>query len=221
MVQTARKPRSHRPAPAREPLTRERIVETALTYCDTHGYSAMTMRSLAAELGVQPMSLYHHVEGREGIIAGMIEAMLAQTEIAASASDWREWVDKVFDALRSIARRHPGALEVVLTAPTSGPTARRASHVGLEVFMAAGFTALESLQAVGSTSLAALGLAGDERLSVTAGDHESEQLAQLRVEHVAFATTTRAELESLDIWEFTKSLLVSGFEARLSVRTKK
>lgn len=200
----------------RAPLSAARIVEAAIAFSDTHGLSALTMRSLAAELGVQPMSLYHHVDGKEAIVAGMIDALLSQTDLAAGAKDWREWVEGVFDALRSIAQTHPGAMEVLQTSPTSGATAREASRVGFESFLTAGFTPLQSVNAVNAVSLAALGLSSNERVAHGAPQApDTAALAELQNSHPALAQVTLAQLDGLDVWEFTRSALIAGFESML------
>lgn len=204
----------------RAPLTRERIIDTAIAFTDTHGLSALTMRSLATELGVQPMSLYHHVDNKDAIVAGMIDALLASTEMASTAPDWRSWVKAVFSSLRRLSKDHPGALEAFYSAPTSGPTAANASITGFEVFVAAGMPKVYALHAVHSISLAALGLASDERL-----DGQSyEEVQERRVEHAAalhaahpeLASVTAEELDAIDPWEFTASILILGLEAQIA-----
>ncbi|MGB4272039.1 MAG: TetR family transcriptional regulator, partial [Propionicimonas sp.] len=52
-------------ATARAPLSRERLLAAAMALADVAGLSALTMRRLAADLGVEAMSLYHHVPGKE------------------------------------------------------------------------------------------------------------------------------------------------------------
>ena len=48
----------------REPLSRERALASAIALVDAEGMEALTMRRLAAELGVEAMSLYHHLPGK-------------------------------------------------------------------------------------------------------------------------------------------------------------
>ena len=214
MVQaTTRRSRGHKPLPVREPLTRDRIIATALAYCDANGVEALTMRNLAAELGVQPMSLYHHVEGKDGILAGMIEAMLAETEIGAASVDWREWVAIVFASMRGLAHKHPGAIEVLYSAPTSGPTAAQASAMGLDAFVRGGFTPLQAAQAVSGVSLAALGLSSNERLIPGAERNDAEQLRLARALHPSLASLTQQELTAADEWAFTQQIVIAGLES--------
>ena len=58
-------------------LTRERIIQVAIEYVDDHGLTALTMRRLGKELGVEAMSLYRYVNGREDLLEGMVDHMVA------------------------------------------------------------------------------------------------------------------------------------------------
>ena len=49
----------------RAPLSRERVLAGAVAVADSGGIAGLTIRSLAEELGVKPMSVYHHVANKE------------------------------------------------------------------------------------------------------------------------------------------------------------
>ena len=79
---------------ARDPLNRERVLAAALKVADAEGIPAVTMRRVASELGVEAMSLYYHVPGKEPLLDGLVEAMLAEIEAAIRGQeiadqDWR------------------------------------------------------------------------------------------------------------------------------------
>ena len=71
--------------PRRTPLTRERIIEAALSVMDREGLEAVTMRRIGRELGVEAMSLYghdaNHVTGKEDILDGICERVGPQVEL--------------------------------------------------------------------------------------------------------------------------------------------
>jgi AcrR family transcriptional regulator len=67
--------------PPREPLTRDRIIHTALRLMDEEGLEAVTMRRIGRELGVEAMSLYNHVQDKEDILDGIIEEVLADFRV--------------------------------------------------------------------------------------------------------------------------------------------
>ena len=69
----------------RTPLSRERVVAAALELADAEGIPAITMRRLAADLGVEAMSLYHHVPGKERLLDGLTDAVLGEINAAVTA----------------------------------------------------------------------------------------------------------------------------------------
>ena len=73
----------------RVPLTRERLLRGAIAVADTAGIGALTMRSLANELGVKPMSLYHHVANKEEILDGIIDVVFREIDLPPADADWR------------------------------------------------------------------------------------------------------------------------------------
>ncbi len=75
---------------ARRPLSRERILKTALAMVDKSGLEALSMRKLAAALDVDAMSLYNHVKNKEDIVSGMLEIVASEIKIPEDAPDWRE-----------------------------------------------------------------------------------------------------------------------------------
>jgi AcrR family transcriptional regulator len=69
----------------RMPLSRARVLACAMDLADAEGVSAITMRRLAADLGVEAMSLYYHVPGKEGLLDGLAEAVLDEVNAAVAA----------------------------------------------------------------------------------------------------------------------------------------
>ena len=63
---------------ARERLTRDRVIGAGMEVADVDGLSAVTMRRVAASLDVEAMSLYHYVSGKEALLDGLVEAVIAQ-----------------------------------------------------------------------------------------------------------------------------------------------
>ena len=57
----------------RTPLTRQRVLDAAMALADRTGIEAFTIRKLAAELGVKPMAIYHHVPSKDTILDGIVD----------------------------------------------------------------------------------------------------------------------------------------------------
>lgn len=104
----------------RQPLTRERIVRAAMAIVDEQGPEALSMRRLGAVLGVEAMSLYKHVEGKEAILDG-IRALLIQDFAArlpdGPVGDWREDLAAFARAYRAVGRDHPRAFPLLAQGP--------------------------------------------------------------------------------------------------------
>jgi AcrR family transcriptional regulator len=104
----------------RTPLSRERVLDAAIAIADSHGLVGLTMRSLARELGVQPMSLYHHVANKEEILDGVVDEVFTQIEFPADDLDWKHAMRVRATSARAVFRRHPWAIGLVGTRTTPG-----------------------------------------------------------------------------------------------------
>jgi AcrR family transcriptional regulator len=80
---------------------------------DTEGLKALTMRRLAADLGVEAMSLYYHLPGKEGLLDGLTETVIQEINAAVEhtepTTDWRARLRQRFLTAREIMLRHPWA----------------------------------------------------------------------------------------------------------------
>jgi AcrR family transcriptional regulator len=104
----------------RPPLSRERIVRAALAIVDEQGADALSMRRLGAMLGVEAMSLYKHVEGKDAILDGiralLIEDFAARLP-AGALDDWRADLAAFARAYRAVGREHPRAFPLLAQGP--------------------------------------------------------------------------------------------------------
>jgi len=130
----------HRDAPAREPLSRERVLRAAVRLADREGIDGLTMRTLATELGVVPMALYKHVANKDEMLAGMLDVVVGGIDLPAPDADWKTAVrDRILSARRALLR-HPWAYHVLETsgAPTPAVVTYMDGMIGL--FRAGGFS---------------------------------------------------------------------------------
>lgn len=123
----------------RTPLSRERVFTEAVRLADEHGLPALTMRGLARELGVEAMSLYHHVADKDEILNGMVDLVFAEIDLPSPAQGWRAAMRRRAASARQALTRHPWALDVMQSRATPGPaTLRHHDHV-LGTLRQAGF----------------------------------------------------------------------------------
>ena len=122
----------------RVPLTRPRIVAAALALIDNEGLPALNMRRLGASLDVKAMALYKHFTGKEAMLDGIVEAVLAPLAEAGDADDWREGFRETFVALRALLLAHPNALPLVASRPMASPQMRRRLEWTRDLLLEAG-----------------------------------------------------------------------------------
>ena len=72
----------------RIPLSRERVLQAAIELADEGGIEALTMRKLARALGVEAMSLYNHVANKGDLVDGIVDLVISEVELPASAETW-------------------------------------------------------------------------------------------------------------------------------------
>jgi DNA-binding transcriptional regulator YhcF (GntR family) len=103
----------------------ERIVRAATLIADGEGLAALTMRRVAVELGVSPMSLYRHVPGKDELIQRMAEAAFAEETFPEPAPPgWRARLELAARMQWAICARHPWVVEVIsFTRPLLVPSA--------------------------------------------------------------------------------------------------
>ncbi|MFD5896355.1 TetR/AcrR family transcriptional regulator [Streptomyces sp. NPDC060366] len=109
-----------RPAADQAGLTADRILTTALALVDEQGLDALSMRRLARELGVDPMSIYHHLPNKAAVLSGLVELVFSRMRLPQSVpDDWSEQVRAWVNAYRGLARSHPRLVLQIVTDPVA------------------------------------------------------------------------------------------------------
>ncbi len=113
----------------RVPLSRDRILRTAVAVADRGGLDAVTMRGVADELGVEAMSLYHHVANKEAMLDGTVEVVMAEimAEVDPRAvpddpADWKYMMRARILGAREVMLRHPWAPAVIESRTSISPS---------------------------------------------------------------------------------------------------
>ena len=106
---------------ARAPLTAEQVVAGAVRLADRIGMAAFTIRRLADELGVRPMTIYHHLPSKEAIIDGMVDQVFAEIGPPPHHGDWRGAMRQRCASMREVLARHPWAPPYMESRTNPGP----------------------------------------------------------------------------------------------------
>src|SRR5918994_4289665 len=148
---------------ARVPLSRARVLRRAVELADDHGLEALTMRRLAQELGVEAMSLYHHVPNKGAILDGVVEVVMEELNAAvdkvdapAQEEDWQGALRARILAARTVLLRHTWMPRVLETRTEISPAFVRYYDGVLGIMRAGGFSydlAHHALHALGSRAL--------------------------------------------------------------------
>jgi len=153
------------------PVTAEAVIDAALVVIDEEGLDALTMRRLAHDLGVEPVTIYRQLPNKDAILAGVAERLwremappegadapagvgLAGGDGAASESaspppataDWREQVRGMWLALNGLMQRHPNAIPIIARGGAYSPSAGEGTIGMLGVFRDAGLSPQEAAE---------------------------------------------------------------------------
>jgi AcrR family transcriptional regulator len=124
----------------RTPLSRERVLRTAIALADARGVEELTMRKLAKELDVEAMSLYNHVKGKGDLLDGMVDIVFGEIEAPAEGGDWKAELRKRAVSTLEALRRHPWAVGEMEGRSSHGPANLRLHNAVLGCLRAAGFS---------------------------------------------------------------------------------
>ncbi|MPZ53076.1 MAG: TetR family transcriptional regulator [Acidimicrobiia bacterium] len=100
--------------PARQRLDRRRVLEAAIEVIDQEGLDALTMRRLAEELDVDPMTVHHHAKGKDNLLDGVAELLWEEIERPGRTDDPTEVLRTLAHSVRDLFHRHPEAAPLVL-----------------------------------------------------------------------------------------------------------
>ena len=124
----------------RPQLTRERVVAEALAAIANDGAQALTMRGLAARLGVVPGALYRHVRNKEQLQDLILDGVLAEVDVDVDAAlPWTEQIKLLAHRLREVLEDHPGVAGILKTRDPLGPHSIALAEAFLAPLQAAGF----------------------------------------------------------------------------------
>ncbi|HET7477482.1 MAG TPA: TetR/AcrR family transcriptional regulator C-terminal domain-containing protein [Dermatophilaceae bacterium] len=117
------------PHSARGSLSRDRIVEAAIAYIGEHGLAQLSMRKLGTELGVEAMSLYRYLPGREVLLDAVVERLVNELNddpdvVSEPDAGWQDFLQRLAHGVRRIALRHPKVFPLVASRPPEAPWLR-------------------------------------------------------------------------------------------------
>ena len=163
-----RRGRPARAAPAREPLTRDRIVGAALRLVDAGGLDAVSMRSVAEALGTGPASLYAHVSGKDELLSLLIERLAGEVQLPEpDAERWQEQIKELVREMHAVLLAHRDLARASLGSIPLGEAALRVTDRMIEILTLGGLPKQVIAHAVDLLPLYAAATAYEQSLSAT------------------------------------------------------
>lgn len=130
-------------------LTSDAVLGAALGLIDEAGLEACTMRAVAAELGVEAMSLYWHVPGKDALLDGVVGLVLAEVaDEREQLDDWRDDLAAFAHTFRGVMLRHPDVTALIAARPLGAyAAAARMTGKAIARLEAAGFDRQTAIRA--------------------------------------------------------------------------
>ncbi len=136
-----------RQKPATEPLSKERVLRTAVELAARDGIEAVSMRKLADELGAGAMSLYYYVPNKDELLDGMVDIVFGEIELPSPADDWKTALRRRAIATREVLNRHRWAVGLMESRATPGLASLRLHDAVLGCLREGGFSIETAIQA--------------------------------------------------------------------------
>ncbi|MFD5316001.1 TetR/AcrR family transcriptional regulator [Streptomyces sp. NPDC127098] len=217
-------------------LTLERIVEAAVELADRDGIAALSMRNVAAALGVGTMSLYRYVPGKSELLDLMLDHVEAPGDDLAEwrGREWRATLEFIGRNTYQLYLRHPWLLQVNRARPLLGPNALTNFEFALSALDDLGLTSREKIGLITTLDAYVSGLARQHVLTAQANEdaelsQEEFWAAQGPVMELALASGAYPRVFALEDDTFTQesveygldfglALLLDGFAAFVAAR---
>ena len=125
---------------SRPPLSTQRVVDAASRVADEAGLAGVSMRSVGRELGVEAMSLYHHVANKDALLDGLADWVFARIATPSTDGPWRSEMHTRAHSAREVLSAHPWGLGLIESRRSPGPATLRHHDAVLGCLRSAGFT---------------------------------------------------------------------------------
>jgi len=211
----------------RSPLSRERVLLGALAVADAGGIGSLTIRSLAQELGVKPMAVYHYVANKDEIFDGLVDLVFGEIELPSPTGEWRAEIAKRAHSAREVLGRHRWAIGLLESRTSPGAATLRHHDANIGTLRSGGFPVVLTAHALAvldgyvygfALQEASLPFEGPDSAAEVAGPMmelmatgEYPHLIELATEHVM-----QPGYDFGDEFAFGLTLILDGLERRLA-----
>src|SRR5918995_3911226 len=207
----------------RIPLNRERVFQAAVALADERGLESLTMRALGEELGVEAMSLYHHVANKDELLDGMVDVVFSEVELPTTDVGWKTAMRRRAISTREALVRHRWAVGLLQSSTSPGPANFRLVNAVLGCLREAGFSVGNAVHAYSAQDAYIYGFALQEKTLpvdtpaelAEAAESMRRRFSSAEYPHIAETITERVMKPGYDFadeFEFGLDLLLDGLE---------
>ncbi len=129
-----------RPPSPRPALSAPRVIDAASRVADASGLAGVSMRSVGRELGVEAMSLYHHVANKNALLDGLADWVFDRIDTPSIPDPWRREMDARAHSARRVLLAHPWGLGLIESRRSPGPANLRHHDAVLGCLRSSGFS---------------------------------------------------------------------------------
>ena len=165
-----------RSRPPRTRLTRERVLAAAVALADESGSESLSMRRLGEAVGVEAMSLYHHVANKEDLLDGMIDVVFGEIDLPPGELGWKAATRQRALSARRVLARHGWAIGFMESRSSPGPATLRYHDAAIGCLRQGGFSVALTAHALSVLDSYIYGFALQER---SLPFHTPEETAEL------------------------------------------
>jgi AcrR family transcriptional regulator len=199
------------------------VLYAAVALADESGSESLSMRKLGEAVGVEAMSLYHHVANKEDLLDGMIDVVFAEIDLPASGEDWKTAMRQRAISARRVLSRHGWAVGFMASRSSPGPATLRHHDAVIGCLRDAGFSIELAAHAFSVLDSYIYGFALQERSLPFHTPEETAELAQDilagfpadKYPHLAELTTQHVLRPGYDYgneFQFGLDLILDGLE---------
>ena len=141
----------------RAPLTAEGVFLAALRLVDSQGLDALTMRALAADMGVATMTLYGHAPTKDDVLLGVVDLVAGEIDLPGPHVPSWDALRRIMREFRRVALQHPNLVPLIVERPPASAAGLRTLEAALDALRRAGIEPARAAQAYRLASSFAIG----------------------------------------------------------------
>lgn len=163
---------------SRDTLTRNRVVRAAMALADESGIESVTMRRLGRRLGVEAASLYNHVAGKDDLLDGLVDLVVAEIDLPSGDVGWKDAMRRRAVSAREVFAVHRWAAGLIDSRGRSGPSSLAYADRVLGALLGGGFSPGNAANAFLALDSYVYGFERQRATIAPAEDEDSTEVAQ-------------------------------------------